>query len=352
MRRRAPLLAVVPLLLTVAATPALAQSSPSAAPQAAMFPATTSVGVHNAYEQSAFPYFADGLDSGAGMLEIDVWTDELFGRWRVSHDLIGQRNNCVGATHADGLRDGPRNQDLPACLRDIRAWQESNPGHRPIVFKVEFKDGFHDRGGLGPAAFDALVADTLGDGVFRPVDLLTRPDGSRFATLDEAALAGNWPSRDTLAGKVVFELIPGTFEQGNPFDDLWTDEEYSRHLRDLAAEGRIEQAQAFPAVLGAEAGDPRERYEDESLRPWFVFFDGNATTYVRPEVDTAWYHERNYVLLMTNSHSVAPAIDANHPTEQEARDRLHLLAGEHASIVSSDWRDPGVLSAVAQRGQG
>ncbi|WP_285730587.1 hypothetical protein [Nocardiopsis sp. ATB16-24] len=64
---------------------------------------TTSVGVHNAYEKGTFPYFADALDSGAGLLELDVWTDEWFGVWRVDHELLGQSNNCAGATAPEEL---------------------------------------------------------------------------------------------------------------------------------------------------------------------------------------------------------------------------------------------------------
>lgn len=75
---------------------------------------------------------------------------------------------------------------------------------------------------------------------------------------------------------MIFELIPGTVEEANPFDSSWTDEEYGDHLRDLYAAGSISSAQAFPAVLGAESGDPRTSRYDASIRPWFVFFDGRG----------------------------------------------------------------------------
>ncbi|WP_249352340.1 PI-PLC domain-containing protein [Nocardiopsis akebiae] len=84
--------AALALALTSAPSPA------SAAEQA--LSRTTSVGVHNAYETATFPHFADALDSGAGLLELDVWTDEWFGNWRVNHELVGQHNNCAGAATA------------------------------------------------------------------------------------------------------------------------------------------------------------------------------------------------------------------------------------------------------------
>ena len=59
--------------------------------------------------------------------------------------------------------------------------------------------------------------------MFKPNDLLNKPGGGQYATLDEAAVAGNWPTRAQLAGKVLLEVIPGTVEEwrgwtGLPFD--------------------------------------------------------------------------------------------------------------------------------------
>jgi hypothetical protein len=54
---------------------------------------------------------------------------------------------------------------------------------------------------------------------------------------------------------------------------------------------------------------------------------------------------------MTDAHGVAPAIDGTNPTEQQARDRVALLAGRHASVVSADWYPlPQVLGSVVPRG--
>ncbi|MDT0264877.1 phosphatidylinositol-specific phospholipase C domain-containing protein [Streptomyces sp. DSM 44915] len=324
-------------VLVVAGGARAVESGPAA------YSASTSVGVHNAYLQSAFPYFADALDSGAGMLEIDVWTNFFGSGWRVGHDSpFVNQNNCVGAGSPDELRSGDRDQSLAACLTDIRTWHDANPGHRPIQLKLELKDGFADNLGRGPAAFDALVEQTLGDAVFRPADLT-----GGHASLDAAVTADGWPSRDALAGKFLIHLIPGTVEQGNPFDNLWTDVEYGRHLRDLAAAGELGSATAFPAVLRAEAGgDPRVGRYEESIRPWFVVFDGDADVFVE-SVDTGWYTDRNYLLVMTNAHNVAPPISGTDPTEREALDRVRQLADSGAAVASSDWTGlPSVLGTV------
>lgn len=328
---------------------AVSQAGTAVADEQLPYSSSTGVGVHNAYEKTAFPYLADALDSGAGMLELDVWTNVFGASWRVSHsNPLGSNSNCVNAANAGELRAKARDQGLPGCLADMRAWHDANPGHRPILVKVELKDGFQGKGGRGPAQLDALLGATLGDALYRPADLA---GGS--ANLDSAVQERGWPARSALAGKFIFELIPGTVEQQNPLDTLWTDREYATHLRDLAGAGRLGEAAAFPAVLGAAAGDPRTRYADASLRPWFVVFDGASTTYAASGFDTAWYDRRHYLVVMTDAHAVAPAIDGTNPTEAQARDRVALLAGRHASIVSADWHPlPSVLATVVERGAG
>lgn len=322
---------------------ALAATAPARAAEPKVS-ATTGVGLHNVYDQATFPYFTNALASGAGLIEVDVWTDTLAGRkrWRVSHDNpFGNANNCTGQGAT-----GNRNQDLGSCLDDLRRWHDSRPNHPLLVVKLEMKDGFDNTWGMGPDELDALIAAKLGPLVFRPADLL-----GGHATLDAAAIADNWPTRDQLAGRVLFEIIPGTFEQRNPFDTYWTDREYATHLRGLAAAGTVASAQVFPAVLGAAGGDPRTRYADASIRPWFVIFDGAAGTYAQGGIDTAWYHRQHYTLVMTDAHAVAPAIDHANPTPQQAADRVRLLAARHASYVTSDWaRLPEVLSMSVPRG--
>ncbi|WP_103502007.1 MULTISPECIES: phosphatidylinositol-specific phospholipase C domain-containing protein [unclassified Streptomyces] len=333
------------LALTALPSPAIAADDGTGA---LPHPAVTTVGVHNAYEKSTFPYLADALDSGASLIELDVWTNFFGGGWRVAHDNpFGNANNCADARSPGELRGGARDHGLAGCLRDLRTWHDANPGHRPVHLKFEMKDGFADNLGRGPAHFDSLVRGILGDAVYGPGQLLgTHP------TLDAASRAGDWPARDALAGRFLIHLIPGTVEERNPFDTLWTDVEYARHLRGLAAAGRAGEATAFPAVHHAEPGDPRTgRYADASLRPWFVVFDGSASTYAGPAIDTSWYAANNYLLVMTGAHAVAPPIDSRTPSEPQALARVGELAAHHATIVTSDWATlPGVLATTLPRG--
>lgn len=332
--------------LATAAALLLGFTAPAgAAGGSSKFSATTGVGVHNTYDKTKYPYLADALDTGTSLIELDVWT--YLGSWMVRHDLgVSNDNNCENASSPADLRVKGVDQDFGGCLADLRAWHDAHPGHRPIVVKVELKNGFEADNGYGPAEFDSLVKSKLGGAVFRPADLR-----GGYPDLDTAAQADNWPTRDQLAGKFIFELIPGTVEEGNPFDTLWTDREYATHLRDLAAAGSLDQAMAFPAVHNAESGDPRvSRYSDPTIRPWFVFFDGDASAYVS-SVDTSWYDTHHYFLIMTDAQNVPPAIDGTSPTPQQALDRVSELAADHASLVTSDWAAlPQVLSTVDDRG--
>ncbi|WP_316528650.1 phosphatidylinositol-specific phospholipase C domain-containing protein [Kitasatospora brasiliensis] len=317
------------------------------------FGSTTAVGLHNTYDPAAYRYLAQGLDTGTGMIELDLWPNVVTKQWQVSHsNPFGNSNNCTAASTPAQLYGGSTDQNLESCLDDVRVWLAAHPGAGPLVVKLELKPGYSANLGMGPDQLDALIAQHLGSAVLRPADLLAKPGGGTFASVDEAVRAGNWPSRRALAGKVLLYAIPGTVELGNPFDTLHTDVEQGRHLRDLAAAGRIGQAEVFPSVLGATTGDPRAQYTgaDASIRPWFVVFDGDASTYVRT-IDTAWYDDAHYLLVMTDAHLVAPEISNTDPTADQARARTEQLAKAHASIVSSDWRKlPSVQSLVLSRG--
>ncbi|MGW4646157.1 phosphatidylinositol-specific phospholipase C domain-containing protein [Kitasatospora sp. NPDC004289] len=335
--------------LLAAATLALLPHAPASAAPAGPLPfiGATTVGIHNTYDPAAFPYLAKALDTGTSLIELDAWTDTVTTEWKVSHsNPLGNANNCVAATSAAQLYTGSGNKNLEHCLDDIRLWLGAHPTSGPLVVKLELKGGFAANRGMGPAQLDALIAAHLGPAVFRPADLL-----GAHPTLDAASRAGAWPSRAALAGRVLLHVIPGTVEEQNPFDTLHTDVEYARHLRDLAAAGRLSQAQVFPAVHGAATGDPRTKYADTTIRPWFAVFDGDAAAYLTNGADLSWYDRNHYLLVMTDAHNVAPAISATTPTPDQARARITQLAAAHASIATSDWRTlPDIQSLVLPRG--
>ena len=132
----------------------------------------------------------------------------------------------------------------------------------------------------------------------------------------------------------------------------WVDVVYAQHLLDLYDSGTIADAAIFPSVLGAQAGDPRDRYSDTALRPWFVVFDGDAGTWV-DDGDTEWYNTNHYLAVVTDAEDVAPALSDTAPTLADAQARVAELAADGASYVSTDWNTApanAVLSEVLPRG--
>jgi Phosphoinositide phospholipase C, Ca2+-dependent len=306
----------------------------------------TVVGIHNAYDKSRFPYLVDALESGAGMIELDVWQNFLSSRrYDVGHDAYPS-NNCERATRYGQLRRQRRNQSLQSCLDDIRLWHLNRPDHAPLVIKLEMKNGFDNSGGFGPDEFDRLLARRLGrPAIFAPADLLA----GRYPDADTASRAGAWPSWEALRGRIIVVLQRGTFESGNPFDRYHTELEYADHLVALARAGRIGEAMMFPTVLGkVQAGDPRTGPHGGARKPWYVSFDSDAVNWVA--VDTSFYLAGHYLVTMTAAHAVAPAIPARAPTVEQATARVELLAEAGASVVSADWTSPAVLGLSSERG--
>lgn len=312
----------------------------------------TGVGIHNTYnDKTDYTYLANALDTGASLIELDAWANALTGKWNVSHDNpLGSSNNCVQATAYANLYTGKRNQNLDSCLDDIRIWMLAHPTHGPIMVKLEMKNGFSST--LNSTELDAYVKQHLGSTLYTPANLLTKPDGTLYPDLDTAAKADNWATYGSLEGKVIVEMIPGTVEQAVDPASTWVDVVYAQHLLDLRSSGGIANAAIFPSVLGAQAGDPRARYSNTALRPWFVVFDGDAATWVGDGA-TEWYNANHYLAVVTDAQNVAPALSDTAPALADAQARVAELAADGASIVSTDWNTApanAVLSEVLPRG--
>jgi hypothetical protein len=91
----------------------------------------------------------------------------------------------------------------------VRAWSHTHPQHIPIFILVETKQGspkglkLTQPEPFTSATFDALDAEIRS--VF-PASEMVLPDDVRgsYTTLNEAVLAGNWPTLASARGKVVF----------------------------------------------------------------------------------------------------------------------------------------------------
>ncbi len=101
-------------------------------------------------------------------------------------------------------------QPFIGCLQQVRQWSHEHPGHIPIFILVETKEREPDEKlqMTEPEPFTSTVFDALDAeirSVFPPEELIT-PDNVRghYDTLNQAVLAGNWPTLASARGKVVF----------------------------------------------------------------------------------------------------------------------------------------------------
>jgi hypothetical protein len=343
LHRRAAL-GIVAGALLAAATTVVAAGPAQADVSSLPLSETTVTGLHNTYAQP-LPYLAQALDNGAQLIELDTWDDVFTQEWKVSHSSpTGNQNNCVTASSPADLYTGSANKDFNACLDDIKYWLQAHPGAGPIYIKVENKDGFAPSLGMGPAQFTSYVNKEVGNILYRPSDLL----GS-YPSLDAAAKANAWPTRSQLAGKIVMYMINGAVEVDNPLVNPKSEVALATYDESLHNSGQFAQATTFPAVLNAASGDPRTQFASD-LQPYFVFFDGDANTYVT-SIDTSFYTNNHYILTMTDAQNVAPTLNDTTPPVADAQARVAQLAAAGASAVSSDWATlPAVLNETLTRG--
>jgi hypothetical protein len=167
------------------------------------------------------------FDSGVRQIELDVYSDSKGGLYAHPSGPA-----MIAAAHLpsdpefdpDGIMAKPgfkvmHMQDIDyrstcqpftACLELVRRWSHAHPKHIPIFILVETKQEKPRRPAqvtepepFTSATFDALDAEIRS--VFPPRELIT-PDDVRghYDTLNEAVLAGNWPTLNSARGKIIF----------------------------------------------------------------------------------------------------------------------------------------------------
>jgi len=166
------------------------------------------LGTHNSYHLPAagsvpgddwgyeMPLIADQLATwGVRQLELDINLSGD-GVHRVFHaDLIDDRTHC---------------ETLSACLKPVREFSESNPGHQAIFVMLEAKTAGAIAADM--EAIEAVVVDAVGR------DRLLTPDDVRrgFSTLRQAVTTIGWPTLGETRGKVVVVLL-----RDKPTDDAY-----------------------------------------------------------------------------------------------------------------------------------
>lgn len=103
-----------------------------------------------------------------------------------------------------------------ACLMELKVWSDQNRNHVPVLILVNPKvrpyDGLiDDPDGVKPLPFDASTFEALEKELLEviPLDRLITPDEVRghYATLREAAKAGNWPLLGKSRGRFIVIIL-------------------------------------------------------------------------------------------------------------------------------------------------
>jgi hypothetical protein len=182
------------------------------------------------------------FDGGVRQIELDIFADSKGGRYAhpagpaleqaagIPVDPIGQSfsgqnfsgQNFSGASsdvmmkpgfkvmHVQDLDQHSNCQPFTRCLTIVREWSKAHPQHLPIFVLVETKQGkpLNIPNATTPEPFTAASFDDLDReirSVFSPDEMIT-PDDMRgtYATPNQAARAGAWPTLATARGKVIF----------------------------------------------------------------------------------------------------------------------------------------------------
>jgi Phosphoinositide phospholipase C, Ca2+-dependent len=176
------------------------------------------------------------FDSGVRQIELDVFADSKGGRYahpngprmvaaaHLPPDPPFDPNGIMlkpgfKVMHIQDLDYRSTCQPFTACLKEVRRWSHAHPDHIPIFILVETKQGkaHPPQQPTTPEAFTAATFDSLDAeirSVFPPQELIT-PDDVRghYKTLNEAVLAGNWPTLASARGKIVFLMDQRPVEQ-------------------------------------------------------------------------------------------------------------------------------------------
>jgi hypothetical protein len=207
------------------------------------------IGSHNSYHvglapsETAWltklnPKAADGLDyrhpaldvqlnMGVRQVEIDIYADAKGGRYAhpANQKMIADMGLPADppfdpkglflkpgfkVMHAQDIDYRSNCQPFTGCLAVILNWSKAHPGHLPVFVLIETKVGRGRPFQVEPEPFTPEVFDALDKEIRSviPAAKMVVPDNVRgkHETLEEAVLAGGWPSLESSRGKIVFLL--------------------------------------------------------------------------------------------------------------------------------------------------
>lgn len=206
------------------------------------------IGSHNSYKQEIDPdllnkirfvdaslaqsldyshnSLSDQLSLGLHNLEIDLYADTRGGRYAHPAGLrwVGKGGTArpydpqnemmepgFKIFHVQDIDFRSNCLTLKRCLKELKAWSDEHKDHYPVFITVNAKDatiplpGFTFPEKFKPGVFnelDKVIRENLG------ADKLITPDDVRgdYSTLENAVLAGHWPTMADARGKFIFIL--------------------------------------------------------------------------------------------------------------------------------------------------
>lgn len=173
------------------------------------------------------PSLVAQFDSGVRQIEIDIYADVKGGRY--AHPANTKMVTDAGlpadppfdpkglfmkpgfkVMHAQDIDYRSNCQPFTGCLAVILNWSKAHPGHIPLFVLIETKEGKgrpfqQETEHFTPEVFDALDKEIRS---VIPANKMIVPDDVRgtHKTLEEAVLAGAWPTLDSARGKIIFLL--------------------------------------------------------------------------------------------------------------------------------------------------
>ncbi|MDB5282252.1 MAG: hypothetical protein JWO06_1327 [Bacteroidota bacterium] len=181
---------------------------------------------------------------GVRGLELDVWNDPEGGRFyhRMGKQYVFKTTSSgtdalmqpgFKLLHIPDFDFRSTNNTFKEAIAEVKKWSDAHPDHTPVFINVETEtsapgDQIHFLKRLTRAApFDSVAADELDlevKSVFgEQLNGVITPDQVRgnYLTLEEAVLAGNWPTLGAARGKVIFIMDAGgnsatVYRKGHP----------------------------------------------------------------------------------------------------------------------------------------
>jgi Phosphoinositide phospholipase C, Ca2+-dependent len=172
------------------------------------------------------------FDGGVRQIELDIFADSKGGRYAhpagpaleqaAGVPVDPDDENFSGASsdvmmkpgfkvmHVQDLDQHSNCQPFTSCLTIVREWSKAHPQHLPIFVLVETKQGkpLDIPHATTPEPFTAASFDELDReirSVFSADEMITPGDmRGNYATPNQAARAGAWPTLATARGKVIF----------------------------------------------------------------------------------------------------------------------------------------------------